>query len=144
MSATEPTVAERPKKPAPVVQPWAQPYWQAAREGRLVLQHCLSCDRPIHYPRIACPHCGRDQLGWREATGRGTIYSFTVVQSNAPSAFIADMPYVVAVVRLAEGVQMLTNIVQCDPDTLRCDQPVEVVFEKLDDEFTLPKFRPLR
>lgn len=135
--------AGRPAKPAPVVQPWALPYWQAAREGRLVLQHCNACDRPIHYPRIACPHCGGEDLGWKDASGRGTIYSFTVVQSNAPSAFIADMPYVVAVIRLDEGVQMLSNIVQCDPASLRCDQPVEVVFEALDEHFTLPKFRPV-
>ena len=61
----------------------------------------------------------------------------------APSAFIADLPYVVAVIRLAEGVQMLSNIVECDPASLRCEQPVEVVFVPLDDEFTLPKFRPV-
>lgn len=136
--------ASRPPKPLPVVQPWALPYWQAAREGRLVLQHCHACDRPIHYPRIACPHCGGEDLGWKPASGRGTIYSFTIVQSNAPSAFIVDMPYVVAVIRLIEGVQMLSNVVQCDPDSLHCDQPVEVVFEALDEQFTLPKFRPVR
>lgn len=134
----------RAARPRPVVQPWAQPFWDAAREHRLVLQHCNACDRPIHYPRVACPHCGADDLGWRAASGRGTLYSFTVVVSNAPSAFIARMPYVVAVVRLAEGVQMLSNVVDCDPAALRCDQPVEVVFERLDDEFTLPMFRPLR
>jgi uncharacterized OB-fold protein len=136
--------APRPPKPVPVVQPWARPFWEAARERRLVLQHCRACDRPIHYPRIACPRCGGDDLGWKEASGRGTIYSFTVVQANAPSAFREDVPYVVAVIRLAEGVQMLSNIVECDPDRLACDQPVEVTFELLDDEFTLPKFRPVR
>jgi len=133
-----------PPKPLPVVQPWARPYWEAARAGRLALQHCRRCDLHIHYPRIACPHCGADDLGWKDASGRGTIYSFTIVQANAPSAFVAGMPYVVAVVRLAEGVQMLTNIVECDPAALVCDQPVEVVFERLNDEFTLPQFRPLR
>jgi len=65
------------------------------------------------------------------------------VHSNAPSAFSADMPYVVAVIRLDEGVQMLSNIVQCDPAELRCDQAVEVVFEPLNAEFTLPKFKPV-
>jgi len=134
----------RPAKPVPVVQPWAQPFWDATRQHRLLLQTCNVCKRPIHYPRIACPHCGADDLGWREASGRGTIYSYTVVESNAPSAFIADMPYVVAVIRLAEGVQMLSNVVDCDPAGLRCDLPVEVTFERLNDEFTLPKFRPLR
>jgi uncharacterized OB-fold protein len=133
-----------PTKPVPVVQPWARPFWEAARARRLVLQHCRRCDRNIHYPRIACPHCGADDLDWKDASGRGTIYSFTIVQANAPSAFVAGMPYVVAVIRLAEGVSMLTNIVECDPETLVCDQPVEVVFERLNDEFTLPQFRPLR
>jgi uncharacterized OB-fold protein len=66
-----------------------------------------------------------------------------VVVSNAPSAFVADMPYVVAVIELDEGVRMLSNIVDCDPQQLRCDMPVEVTFEQLDAEFMLPKFRPL-
>ena len=138
------SVATGPAKPVPVVQPWARPFWDAAREHRLVLQHCNACDRPIHYPRIACPHCGGEDLGWKQASGHGTIYSFTIVQSNAPSAFLADMPYVVAVICLAEGVKMLSNVVECDPGQLRCDQPVEVVFERLDDNFVLPKFRPVR
>lgn len=137
------TPPSTPAKPSPVVQPWARPFWEAARQHRLVLQHCLDCDRSIHYPRIECPHCASIRLDWRPASGRGHLYSFTVVHSNAPSAFVADMPYVVAVVRLEEGVQMLTNIVQCDPATLRCDQAVQVVFEPLNAEFTLPKFRPV-
>jgi uncharacterized OB-fold protein len=133
-----------PAKPRPVVQPWARPFWDAARRHELVLQHCNACQRAIHYPRVACPHCGGDNLGWRRASGRGTLYSFTVVESNAPSAFIADLPYVVAIVRLDEGVQMLSNVVQYDPGDLYCDRAVEVLFERLDEEFTLPKFRPLR
>ena len=131
------------QKPAPVVQPWARPFWDGARQQRLVLQYCEDCDKSIHYPRIECPHCAGDRLAWRQASGRGTIYSYTVVYNNAPSAFVADMPYVVAVIRLEEGVQMLSNIVQCDPGQLRCDQLVEVVFERLNEEFTLPKFRPV-
>lgn len=134
----------RPKKPVPVVQPWARPFWDATKQHKLMLQHCNTCDHPIHYPRIACPHCSSDDLGWREASGRGTIYTYTVVESNAPSAFIAEIPYVVAVIRLEEGVQMLSNIVGCDPSELRCDQQVEVEFAPLDEEFTLPVFRPIR
>ena len=134
----------RPAKPVPVVQPWARPFWEAARRHELVLQHCSTCDRTIHYPRVACPHCGGEDLGWRRASGRGTIYSFTVVESNAPSAFLADLPYVVAIVQLEEGVRMMSNVVECTPGELCCDQSVEVVFERLDDEFTLPRFRPLR
>ncbi len=142
MSATQgKTLA--PTRPRPVVSPWAQPFWDAARAGRLLLQHCAPCGRWIHYPRIACPHCGTDDPGWRQASGRGTVYSYTVVHNNAPSAFIAEVPYVVAVIRLEEGVQMLSNIVDCDPAALRCDLPVEVTFRRLDDAFTLPMFRPV-
>lgn len=143
MSADPMTETAPPAKPRPVVQPWARPFWNATREGRLALQYCPACQVHVHYPRIACPHCGGDRMEWRTASGRGTIYSYTVVVSNAPSAFTADMPYVVAIIHLDEGVRMLSNVVGCDPDALRCDMPVEVVFERIDDEFTLPKFRPI-
>lgn len=132
-----------PAKPQPVVQPWARPFWDATRREELVLQRCGDCGRFIHYPRVACPFCSSENLGWEQASGRGTIYSFTVVENNAPSAFAADVPYVVAIIRLEEGVQMLSNIIQSPPGALECDMPVEVVFEPLDDEFTLPKFRPV-
>ncbi len=134
---------DTPKKPVPIVNPWARPFWDAAKEKRLVIQRCKDCDRYIFYPRIACPNCFSDNMEWVEASGKGTIYSFTVVQNNAPSAFIGEMPYVVAIIKLEEGVQMLSNVVECDPDNLHCDMPVEVTFERLTDDFTLPKFRPV-
>jgi len=132
-----------PQKPVPIVNPWARPFWEGTRKGKLLIQHCKACEKHIFYPRIACPYCFSDDVEWVEASGKGKIYTYTVVVSNAPSAFIPDMPYVVAVVRLEEGVQMLTNIVDCDPDKLECEMPVEVTFERLNDEFTLPKFRPV-
>lgn len=130
-------------KPEPVVAPWARPFWDAAAEGRLALQQCESCEKYIFYPRVACPHCGGEQISWRTVSGRGTLYSFTIVENNAPSAFIADMPFVVAVIRLKEGVQMLSNIIDCDVAALRCDMEVEVTFERLSENFVLPKFRPV-
>jgi uncharacterized OB-fold protein len=133
---------DKPKKPVPIVNPWARPFWQAARQGRLIIQQCKDCKKFIFYPRIACIHCGSDKIEWVEASGKGTIYSYTVVETNAPSAFTKDVPYVIAIVRLEEGVQMLTNIIGCDPYQVKCDMPVQVTFEKLDDEFTLPKFKP--
>lgn len=137
------TVQNKPK-PLPVVATWARPFWDAARESRLMLQHCDDCGKVIFYPRLSCPHCFSNNLGWQPASGHGTIYSYTVVEANAPSAFANDIPYVVAVIRLEEGVQMLSNVINCDLAQLRCDMPVEVVFERLNDEFTLPKFRPAR
>lgn len=130
-------------KPQPVVNTWAKPFWDGCAENKLLIQRCSACHQTVFYPRIACPHCSSDRLVWEEASGRGTIYSYTVVENNAPSAFAQDVPYVVAVIRLQEGVQMLSNIVDCDFQELECELPVEVVFEKLDDEFTLPKFRPV-
>ncbi len=134
---------EQKPKPIPVVNPWAKPFWDAAKEERLIIQKCRDCGKTIFYPRIACPDCFSDNIEWIETSGKGTIYTYTVVESNAPSAFINDIPYVVAVIRLEEGVQLLSNVVDCDPYTLACDMPVEVTFEKLDEEYTLPKFRPV-
>jgi uncharacterized OB-fold protein len=131
-----------PKKPIPIVNDWARPFWEATREHRLMIQKCRDCQRHIFYPRIACPHCFSDNVEWVQASGKGSVYSYTVVENNAPSAFVDDVPYVVAIVKLEEGVQMLSNIVGCDPGEVKCDMPVEVTFEKLDDEFTLPKFKP--
>jgi uncharacterized OB-fold protein len=133
---------QTPSKPIPLVNNWAKPFWDATREGRLIIQKCKDCEKHIFYPRMACPHCFSDNIEWVEASGKGTIYSFTVVESNAPSPFVPDMPFVIAVVILEEGVRMLSNIVECDLDALECDQAVEVTFEKLNDEFILPKFRP--
>lgn len=130
------------KKPMPVVNPWAKPFWDAAREEKLRIQHCADCKMFVFYPRIVCPHCFSDSLNWADASGRGTVYSFTVVENNAPSFFQEDMPFVVAIIRLEEGVQMMSNIVGCDPYSVACDMPVEVTFERVSDEFTLPKFRP--
>lgn len=129
-------------KPIPPIEPWTAPFWEGTRAGKLLVQHCDTCGQNIFYPRLYCPHCLSDRLDWRESSGRGTIYTFSVVENNAPSAFVADMPYVIAIVRLEEGVQMMTNIVGCDPQQLRCDLPVKVVFEPLDDQITLPKFTP--
>ncbi len=138
------TQPPRLAKPQPVVNPWARPFWDAAKQGRLAIQRCADCAKPVFYPRRACPHCFSEKLEWMNASGRGTVHSYMVVHNNTPSAFVGDIPCVVAVMRFAEGVQMLSNIVQCNPDVVRCDMPVEVVFERLNDEFTLPKFRPAK
>jgi len=132
-----------PSKPDPIVSVWAKYFWDAAKENKLVIQKCDACSDMIFYPRIACPNCGADKLSWVEVSGRGKIYTYTVVESNAPSAFVADMPFVLAVIELDEGVRMMSNIVDCDPYSVECDQPVQVAFEKRNENFTLPVFRPV-
>ncbi len=134
---------DKPQKPSPVVNPWAKPFWDAAKEEKLTFQKCQDCGANIFYPRIACPDCFSDHLEWVEASGKGIVYSYTVVENNSPTAFAADIPYVVAIIKLEEGIQMLSNIIGCDPYAVQCDMPVEVVFEDLNEEFKLPKFKPV-
>ena len=130
-------------KPIPVVNTCDKPFWEATREEKLINQKCDDCGAKVFYPRMFCPECLSDKLSWIQSSGKGTVYSYTVVESNSPSSFIGDIPYVVAIVRMEEGVQMCSNIIGCNPYDVKCDMPVEVVFEKLNEEFTLPKFRPV-
>jgi len=131
-------------KPSPVASPIEMPFWEAAKKGELIVQKCLDCNRFVFYPRIFCPHCHSDGLTWVKASGNGKIYSYTVVRSNPPSAFVKDLPYIVAIIRLDEGVTMLSNVVGCSPEEVEFEMPVQVVFEKLNEEFTLPKFKPIQ
>lgn len=133
-----------PAKPLPPMAPWTEPYWSAARNHQLLIQQCDACGRYIFYPRRRCPTCFSAEIGWVEASGRARVRAYTVVQNNAPSAFLEEMPFVIAIVELEEGVPMTTNIVGCDPQEVYTEMPVEVVFEELTPEVTLPKFRPSR
>ncbi len=131
------------EKPMPEASSWSEPFWESTREGKLKIQKCVDCGMYIFYPRLICPGCFSENIEWVETSGKGKIYSFTVVVNNAPTPFLEDMPFVIAIVRLEEGVQMLTNIVGCDPEEVQCDMPVEVTFKKVSEEFTLPLFKPL-
>jgi len=119
-----------------------QPFWDAARKRVLHIQRCDDCKRHVFYPRALCPHCGSAALGWVEASGRGTIYTFTVARKPTLPTFTC--PYVIAIVELAEGPHVTTNIVECDPDEVRVGDPVEAVFQEADDKITLVHFRPAR
>lgn len=125
-------------KPDPFPTTTSLPFWHAARAGRLDLQFCTNCDRVVHYPRAICPHCLGDLPEWRTVSGRGLIYSYTVVR-RAPSPAFADVPYVVALVDLEEGVRMMGQVISA-PEDVRIGAPVEVAFE-LRDEFAVPEFK---
>ncbi len=128
-------------KPLPVIDNESRPFWEGCRQGRLLLQHCGDCGAWVFYPRALCPACHSDNLAWEPASGRGVIHTYTVCHRPAGPAFAADAPYVVALIDLAEGVRMTSNIVGSDPAAVRIGQAVRVVFEKATDEVTLPKFR---
>ena len=120
------------------------PYWQAAASGRLLLQRCQSCGATQFYPRALCSTCLSDKLEWVESAGLGLVYSFSSVEVAPSSAFLGDLPYVVALVRLDEGVQMLTRIVDCSPETVEIGMRVRVAFQQLSDGVALPVYRPER
>lgn len=130
-------------KPVPVVAPVAVPYWEAARREELSLQHCARCAAVIFYPRPWCPQCFSLELEYRRVSGRAEVISFSIVYQAPFEAYAPDVPYVLAIVRLVEGPQMMTNIVGCVPDSVHVGMPVEVCFETRAEEFRVPVFRPV-
>jgi uncharacterized protein len=130
-------------KPLPRPYQDTEPYWEAAKEKRLVLQQCKDCGKHQFYPRGVCSHCLGSALDWVEARGRGKVHTFTVCHRAPHPGFAGQVPFVIAVIELDEGVRMMTNIVGCDPKTVRIDMPVKVTFEEATPEVTLPQFTPL-
>ena len=115
--------------------PGSEPYWDAAKAGKLVIRHCQSCKKLHHYPRGVCPHCLSDKLDWKDAKGTGTIYTFSVMRAAKPA-------YVIAYVTLDEGVSMMTNIVDCDIEKVKIGQKVKVVFKPTEGGGKLACFAP--
>ncbi|MGE7544735.1 Zn-ribbon domain-containing OB-fold protein [Sporosarcina newyorkensis] len=132
---------EEIKKPVPIADGDSLTFWEGCKEDKLLIQRCEDCDKFIFYPRIVCPNCMSENIEWVESAGKGKVYSFTVVRHSPPS-FSDDVPYVVAMIELDEGVRMISNIVECEIGDVYCDMSVEVVFEEREDA-KLPMFRPL-
>ena len=129
--------------PLPVPTPETRPFWEAARRHELRLQRCSGCAQYVFYPRALCPHCFGADLEWQRMSGRGTLHTFTVVHRGA-RGFPLGPPYVLAIVELAEGPRLMTNLVGVEPDParLRIGMAVEVTFEDVTPEVALPRFRP--
>ena len=131
------------KGPIPLPTPETRPFWEAARRHELQLRRCRACGRHHFYPRAACPHCLSADLEWRRASGRGTLHTFTVVHRGQRD-FPLPAPYVIAIVELAEGPRLMTNLVGVapEPDVIRIGMPVEVTFDDVSPDVALPRFRP--
>lgn len=131
------------RRPVPVPTPETRPYWEGCGNHKLVLPRCRQCSKFHFYPRAICPYCWSPDLEWQQVSGRATLYSYVINHRPAPG-FEAVAPYSLAVVELEEGPRMFTNIVGVPqtPDALQLDMPLEVVFEDLNGEIALPKFRP--
>ncbi len=131
----------RPKS-LPAVTEENRPFWEGCQQGKLLLQQCSMCNHYQFYPRLYCMQCGSDSIRWVEATGRGSIYSYTIIHQNKSPEFVHDTPYNVALVQLEEGPRMMSNIVEVDAGELRVDLPVVVVFDRVIEMITLPRFKP--
>ncbi len=128
--------AQERKIPAPPVLPDAQPFWDAASEGRLVIKRCADCGEVHYYPRAICPHCLSGNTEWLDTAGEGSLYSFSTMRRG-------EVAYTVAFVTLDEGITMITNVVDCDPATLQVGQRVHVTFRATDGGPPVPCFSPV-
>ena len=132
------------KKPLPEMQPWSKPFWEGTKQHKLLIQECKDCNAKIFYPRKICPECWSENLSWTEASGKGKVFSYSVTMAGVEEKFAEDLPFVLALVDLEEGVRMMTNIVDCPHDEVSIGMDVEVVFENVTEDVSLPKWRPVK
>ena len=130
------------RKPLPRIDEESRGFWEALARHELYFQRCRDCGTKRFYPRAVCPTCLSSATEWVRASGRGSVYSFSVTHQNQAPGFREELPYVLAIVELEEGVRLMTNVVACAPDTVRIGMAVEVVFDDVTPEITLAKFRP--
>ncbi len=137
---------EQRRKTAPIPMPEARPFWEGCKRHQLLLPYCPRCQDYFWYPRPFCPRCFTWHVEWRPSCGRGTLYTYAIQYRPLNPEWADDVPYVTAVVELEEGVRLFTLLVECEPDPqkLRIGMPVEVVFEELNEEVTIPRFRPVK
>lgn len=124
---------------APAPDPDTEAFWSASTEGRLLVQRCTVCGHHQLYARAHCLAC-RSTVEWVEASGEGTVYSYTVVHQPFSRRFADVAPYVVALVDLAEGPRLMTNVVDCEPDEVEVGAAVRVSFHPVSEEASLPLF----
>jgi len=124
---------------------WTLPFWEAAREGRLVAPVCPRCDRGRMPPTSHCPHCGAsDAPDWEPTSGQARVFSYTVAHQAFHPALGEHVPYVLAIVALVDrpDVRLATNLLEVDTEAVQIDDLVEVVFDRVDDDTVIPRFRP--
>ncbi len=134
---------EEYRKPLPQPSDVSRPFWEGTQAHELRLQHCRDCGKHIFYPRAICPFCLSERLEWITATGKGKLYSYTVVRRSMHPAFQDDIPYVLGIVELEEGPRLTTNIIGVEPEEVRVDMPVRAAYDDVTPDATLLKFEPL-
>ena len=127
--------------PLPVPNLDNQEFWDKCREHRLVLRRCRDCLSFSHPPKPNCPECASDNLEWVASEGKGKVYTFVITRQPVSPAFVGRLPWAVVDVELEEGVHMISNLIDCDPDQIEIGMDGTVVFEEVNGEITLPKFK---
>ncbi|MBM4405959.1 MAG: hypothetical protein FJ039_07245 [Chloroflexi bacterium] len=120
-----------------------QPFWEGCRRGELMIQRCASCRTWIWYPQDVCHVCNAKDLGWERVSGKGKVFSWVLSRQALHPWFADKLPLIVALVELddAPGVRFTTNILDCTPEQVKLGMPVSVVFQKINDQITLPYFK---
>jgi uncharacterized OB-fold protein len=129
-------------KPLPAPSPESRPFWEAARKHELRLQRCESCHAYWFPPSTVCQECLSEDWTWERVSGQGEVFSFVVMHRAYVPGFKPELPYNVALIALREGPHFLSNVVGCANEDIYVGMPVEVVFDDVTEEVTLPKFRP--
>ncbi len=135
------TTTNQSNKPLPVLEGMTKEFYEFCRNGELRFQKCGGCGQWRHVPRLMCSECGSWEWTWERSSGKGKLFTWTVVERPMHPGFANDAPYAPAMIELAEGVRMVSWVVDCPPAELQRDMPVQVTFEKVSDDVTLPKFR---
>lgn len=142
MSTHEVVEVEEWAKPLPQIDNVNAEYWQAAREGRLLVQQCPACGHRQWYPRALCTECGAEPE-WLETAGRGTVHTFTIIRQQGIPAFKAELPYAVVMVDLEEGPRVFGAMPGVDVARVAIGLPVEVYFVAAADDTGVPYWRPI-
>ena len=128
-------------RPLPQPDNVSAPFWRAAADGKVLIQECPKCAHRQFYPRAMCTACAATPE-WREASGKGTVHTFTVIRQNWANPFRDELPYVVAMIELDEGVKMMTNLTDCDVDDVHIGMAVQAYAEKVEDGLGVLFWRP--
>ena len=132
------------RKPLPFVYPENKPFFDGLKKHEMHIQRCKDCHDFYFYPRTQCPYCLSENTEWVKVSGKGKVYSFTICVRPGNPAFAADTPYNVSIIELDEGVRMMSQVVECKNEDIKCDMPVEVVYKDVTPEISMPYFRPIK
>ncbi len=138
----DPTTERAPRRMEPPVTELTEPFWDATREHRFLLQWCIDCDVAQYFPRSICLSCGGSDLAWREASGDGVVYTMTVENKPTNPAINGGVRYAIALIDLVEGPRLMANVFGCPPDDVHVGMPVRVAWDPLSDGRNLAVFEP--